>query len=329
MTSSAITAPIASQSAAPGFFSKIERWLHAMPHPSLAVEIAAGHVAAARWGARRGSLDAYAMEELPAGSVMPSPVETNITQPDAVRGALRRIFNKMGHRGAPLALLIPDPAVRVFVLPLENLPRKADDALPLLRWRLKKSVPFDVEETTVSWMRQVGRDGSLEIITAIARQRILREYEQLIESFDARPGVVLSSTLAVLPLLGESGATLLARVCGATLTTAIVYGDSLCVYRATELAARTRTFDPQAVLDEVFPAAAYFQDTWGREIDRAYLAGFGETSDLVRVALSRELNIGIEPISSAPRANGLDAQGKNLLRQGLDGLAGWAMNGAS
>jgi type IV pilus assembly protein PilM len=239
------------------------------------------------------------------------------------------VFNKLGYRGAPLALLIPDPAVRVFVLPFESLARKADDALPLLRWRLKKSVPFDVEETTVSWMRQAGRDGSLEVVTAIARQRIVREYEALLEAVDARPGVVLSTTLAVLPLLGDSGATLLARLCGSTLTTAVVYGESLCVYRSTELVAGARQFDPQALLDEVFPAAAYFQDTWGREVDRAYLVGFDEKTDLFRAALSRELSVSVEPISSASGAHGLDSHGKNLLRQGLDGLAGWAMNGAA
>lgn len=300
-----------------------------MPHPSLAVEIGAGYVAAARWGVSRGSLDAYAIEELPAGSVMPSPVDTNITQPDAVRSSLRRVLNKISHRGASLALLIPDPAVRVFVLPFETLPHRADDALPLLRWRLKKSVPFDVDETKVSWMRQSGRDGSLEVVTAIARQSILHEYEQILESLDLRPGVVLSSTLAVLPLLEPSGATLLARRSGATLTTAIVYGESLCVYRATDLQVGARPFEPPAVLDEVFPAAAYFQDVWGRDIDRAYLAGFGETGDLVRDALGREFRIGVEPISAASRAQKLDAQARTLLRQGLDGLAGWAMNGIS
>lgn len=300
-----------------------------MPHPSVVAEIASGHVAAAHWGASGGALEAFAVEVLPPGSVMPSPVETNVTQPEAVRQALRRVFNKVSHRGAPMALLIPDPALRVFVLPLENLPRKADDALPLLRWRLKKSVPFDVDETTVSWMRQTGRDGSLQVVTAIARHRIVREYEELLESVDARPGVVLSSTLAVLPLLGSSGATLLARLCGATLTTTVAFGESLCVYRSTELMARTRQFDPRVVLDEVFPAAAYFQDTWGREIDRAYLAGFGESSNLLRDALGSELNVTVESISTAPRSNGLDARGKDLLHQGLDGLAGWAMNGGS
>ncbi|MGH9739792.1 MAG: type IV pilus biogenesis protein PilM [Candidatus Acidiferrales bacterium] len=328
MTSAAPTAVLGTPSR-PGFFARLDSWLHAMPHPSLVAEISSGHVAAARWGASRGALEAFAVEDLPGGSVMPSPVETNITQPEAVRQALRRIFSKVSHRGAPLALLIPDPALRVFVLPLENLPRKADDALPLLRWRLKKSVPFDVDETTVSWMRQAGRDGSLEVVAAIARHRIVREYEELLESVDVRPGVVLSSTLAVLPLLGSSGATLLARLCGTTLTTTVVFGESLCVYRSTELMGATRQFDPQLVLNEVFPAAAYFQDTWRREIDRAYLAGFGESSNLFRDALGRELNIAVESISTAPRANGLNSHGKDLLHQGLDGLAGWAMNGGS
>jgi type IV pilus assembly protein PilM len=329
LTSAAATAGLGTRRSRTSVLAKIDGWFQAMPHPSLVAEISSGHVAAARWGSARGSLEAAALEPVPAGSVMPSPVETNITQPDAVRDALRRVFHKVAHRGAPLALLIPDPAVRVFVLPFDNLPRKSDDALPLLRWRLKKSVPFDVDETTVSWMRQGGRDGSLEVVTAIARQRILREYEEILEAIGARPSVVLSSTLAVLPLLGDSGATLLARLCGSTLTTAVVHGESLCVYRSTELVAGARQFEPQAVLDEVFPAAAYFQDTWGREIDRAYLAGFDEKSDLFRDALGRELNITVESISTAAAAHGLDPQGRNLLRQGLDGLAGWAMNGGS
>jgi type IV pilus assembly protein PilM len=299
-----------------------------MPHPSLIVEIAADHVAAAHWG-MRGSLAASEIESLPAGAVMPSAVEPNVTQPEAVREALRRVFGRLPHRGAPLALLVPDMAVRVFVLPFENLPRKADDALQLLRWRLKKSVPFDVDETTVSWMRQAGRDGGLEVVTAIARRRILREYEELLESVGARPGVVLSSTLAVLPLLGRSGATLLARLCGAILTTAVVQGESLCVYRSTELVAGARQSDAQMVLDEIFPAAAYFQDTWGREIDRAFVSGFGERSDAFREALGRELNVEVQSIADAAGAHALDPQGRNLLLQGLDGLAGWAINAAS
>ncbi len=80
---------------------------------------------------------------------------------------------------------------------------------------------------------------------------------------------MLSSTLATLPLIEDEGATLLVRLCGRTLVTVIAQRGSLCVYRSTEVAAEAGTLDPQAMLDEVFPAIAYFQDTFGGAPDRA------------------------------------------------------------
>ncbi len=210
-----------------GPMRRLDRWLNAMPHPSLVAEISPDRVALARWGKTRGTLESYAIEPVPFGAIVPSPVEVNVAQPDAVRGALRRLFSRVTGHGTDLALLIPDPVVRVFILPFETFPRRADEALPLLRWRLKKSVPFDVEETVVSWMRQHGRDGSLEIVAAVARESIVRQYEELVSSLNANPIVVLGSTLATLPLLEDRGATLLVRISGRTLTTVIVQGGNL------------------------------------------------------------------------------------------------------
>jgi type IV pilus assembly protein PilM len=310
-----------------GLVGRIDRWLHAMPHPSLVVEVAAQHVAAARWAKRQGHLEGVAVEPLPVGAVMPSTVETNITQPDAVRSALRTVFARVPVHGAPIALLVPDLVVRVFILPFDNLPRSADDALPLLRWRLKKSVPFDVSETVVSWTRQVGRGANLEIVTAVARQQILREYEQIVESLGAHAGVVLGSTLAALPLLEERGATLLVRLCGKILTTVVTHGANLCVYRSTEMPADANLLEPQAMLDEVFPAVAYYQDTWGAAIDRARLTGFGDRQEIFGGALAEELKISARPIADAESVQGLETTTKDLVYHGLDALAGWMMNG--
>lgn len=137
---------------------RLERWLNAMPHPGHVVEIAPNRVAAARWGKGHGSLESFAVEPLPAGAIMASPVDANIPQPEAVTSALRKVLSRTQNHAGSVALLIPDPVVRVFILAFETLPRRADDALPLLRWRLKKSVPFDVDETVVSWMRQESRE---------------------------------------------------------------------------------------------------------------------------------------------------------------------------
>jgi hypothetical protein len=327
LTSLTASDSVANQFYRVGLVGRIDRWLHAMPHPSLVVEIAGEHVAAARCGKRAGHLEDVAVESLPLGAVMPSTVETNITQPDAVRSALRRVFTRVPDRGAPIALLVPDLVVRVFILPFDNLPRKAADALPLLRWRLKKSVPFDVDETVVSWNRQDGREGNLEVVIAVARQTIVREYEQIVESLGAHAGVVLGSTLATLPLLEERGSTLLVRLCGKMLTTVVTNGPNLCVYRSSEMAAEAKLLEPQAMLDEVFPAVAYYQDTWGAAIDRARITGFGDREAIFGSALAEELKVNTGPISDAEGVQGLDAPAKDLVSHGLDAMAGWMMNG--
>lgn len=312
-----------------GLIRRIDRWLHAMPHPSLVVEISPKHVAAARWGSGGGDLEDVVVESLPPGSVTPSTVENNVTQPDAVRGALRRVFNRIPTRGAAVAVLVPDTVVRVFILPFENLPRRPDEALPLLRWRLKKSVPFDVDETVVSWMRQQARDGSLELVTAVARQRVVREYEETVESAGAAIGVLLSSTLAALPLLEEHGATLLVRLSGKSLTSAIVHDTSLCVYRSTDLPAEVAVLEPQIVLDEVFPAIAYYQDHWEAPVDRVRFAGFGGREEVFQAALASELKIDVGPIGESEAAQSLSDPAQDLIRHGLDALAGWMLNAGS
>lgn len=327
MSSFTATSSVSNRFYSVGLVGRIDRWLHAMPHPQLVVEIASDHVAAARWGKRKGHLEAAAVEPLPLGAVMPSTVETNVAQPDAVRSALRRVLTRVPAGGAPIALLVPDLVVRVFILPFDNLPRSAGEALPLLRWRLKKSVPFDVEETVVSWNRQDGREGNLEVVIAVARQQIVREYEQIVESLGAQAGVVLGSTLATLPLLEERGATLLVRLCGKMMTTVVTNGPNLCVYRSSEMPAEAKTLEPQAMLDEVFPAVAYYQDTWGTSIDRVRLTGFGDREAVFGNALTEELKTPVAPISDAENVRSLEDSAKELVNHGLDAMAGWMMNG--
>ena len=312
-----------------GPMRRLDRWLNAMPHPSLAVEVSPNRVAVARWGKTRGTLESYAVESVPFGAIVPSPVEVNVAQPDAVRGALRRAFSRVPGHGSDLALLIPDPVARVFILPFETFPRRADEALPLLRWRLKKSVPFDVEETVVSWMRQDGREGNLEIVAAVARQSIVQEYEQLISSLNAQAVVVLGSTLATLPLLEERGATLLVRMSGRTLTTVIVQGGNLAVYRSGEMPADVGALEPQLILDEIFPAIAYYQDTWEAMVDRVRLSGFGSREEIFRQSLADELKVSVGPLAASDQALWLPSTARDLMSEDLDSVVGWMMNGGS
>ncbi len=308
------------------FARRLGHWLGAMPHPSLVCEIAPTHVAAARWGHRRLGLDASSVEPLEEGVIIPSPVESNITNREAVRSALQRVLNRISGRGPDMALLVPDPVVRVFILSFETFPRNQEEGLALLRWRLKKSVPFDIEETIVTGMRQQGRGGGLEIVAALARQKILREYESIIEACGLSAGVVLSSTLAALPLVDADGATLLARRNGKSLTTVIAQGETLCVYRTTEISAPPAQFEPRLLLDEIFPAVAYHQDTWGGNVSRVRLGGFGDRFEEFQRAVGTELGCAVLPLDADLGDGAVPVDVENLMRHDLDALVGWALN---
>jgi type IV pilus assembly protein PilM len=306
---------------------RMARWLDAIPHPLVACEIAMDYVAAVRWAGAGASLDGFAVEALPPGSILPTAAESNMIHPDDVRAVVGRVFSRLRAKDEQIALLVPDAVIRVFVLHFDVFPRRAEEAIPMLRWRLKKSVPFEAEETLISYMRQAPRADGVDIVTGLARLRIVREYESLVESMGMSPGVVMSSTLAALPLLSDGRPALLARVAGSTLTTAIVREGVLCGYRCITLPADAMHLTPQALLDEIYPLTAYYQDTWSEGIAQVRLAGLGARTEDFRQPLERELHCPVGSLLSAALTEGrVRSDEQPLADRDLDALIGWTLN---
>ncbi|GAC1628506.1 MAG: hypothetical protein NVS9B13_26210 [Candidatus Acidiferrum sp.] len=305
---------------------RIARWLDATPHPPLAFEITPEHIAGARWN-RTGGLEGFAVKALPAGAVVPSAVEKNFADPVMLKSAFGEVCLQLRAKEEDAALILPDPVIRVFVQHYDEFPRSAHEAEPMLRWKLKKSVPFELDETLISYMRQSPRDEGVDIVTALARLRIVREYEALAEAAGLRPGVVLSSSLAAITLLGDRQPTLMARVSGSALTTAIVREGVLCGYRCTELPAHGADLTPQMLLEEIFPVAAYYQDTWQEGIEAVCVAGLGaRLPEFVR-PLEDEFHCQVRSLLHSALSHGqLQADAKPLADRELEGLVGWMMH---
>ena len=305
---------------------RFAQWLNVAPHPLIACEIAAGYIAAARWNRAGNSIDSLAVEPLPPGAIRPNAVETNLTNPAEVRAAIEKVFARLQAKTRDVALFLPDPVIRVFVLHFDAFPRSASEALPLLRWRLKKSVPFDTDETVVSFMRQAPREQGVDVVTALARLRILREYEQLLEPIGMSPGVVMSSTLAALPLLADRTPALLARVSGRSMTAAVVRDGTLCGYRCVDLPADESEITAQALLDEIYPLAAYYQDSWHEAITMIGLAGLTGRIEEFREPLERELHCPVGGLLSAAASEGhVSSALRPLVERELDALVGWSL----
>lgn len=302
------------------------RWMDATPHPALAIEISPERVAGVRFG-RAGTHVAYDIKELPKGAIVPSAIETNMTNVVAVKAAVVAVAQALDAKNEDAALLVPDPVIRVFVQHFEEFPRRAEEAVPMLRWKLKKSVPFEAEETLLSYMRQAPRAEGVDVVTAIARLRIIKEYELAVEEAGLRPGVVLSTTLAAVSLLEDQRPTLLARISGTSLTTAIVREGILAGYRCTELPVHADALTPHLLLEEIYPLAAYYQDTWQEGIQAVRVAGLGNRLPEFVRPLEDEFKCPVRSLLSAAISDGnLRADTRPLADRELEGLVGWMLH---
>ncbi len=272
------------------------------PPPSLAVEFSSGGVAAACWTPGADTVDQFASEPLPEGALRPSLARENVLSPDAVRSALAQVLGRMNRRnGGNLAVLLPDVAARVSPLTLEQLPARQEEAQALLRWRLKKTVPFEVEQASFAYQPVGDSPEGREVLVAVAPRVVVRQYEIALESLGYQPGFVTLSSLAVIGLLPIAGAgagrgTMLLRSSGRLSTILMTGSDRLRMFRSFELPAEEQSRSLEEIVGDAYSSAVYFQDTFGETLERIYLAGFGGQTAQLQKLIEQELDVRAQPL---------------------------------
>ncbi|MFC6646845.1 type IV pilus biogenesis protein PilM [Granulicella cerasi] len=207
--------------------------------PRAACEIAPQGVTAARSESVTAPLAAITSVKLERGAVTPSLKPGNLVDRVAVVAALRKAFDAVGAkpntRNADVTVVIPDGACRVLLLEFEALPTKLSEALPLVRFRLKKLVPFDADDAMVSF-QVLSHTKQLVRVLAVAIPRdVLGEYEGVVREAGFEPGAVLPSTLASLAGLEPGQTSLVVNVSGLSVTTAISREGILLLHRTVDL----------------------------------------------------------------------------------------------
>ena len=135
-------------------------------------------------------------------------------------------------------LVLPDTAVRVLLLDFDELPAKSTEAMPVVRFRLKKLLPFDVDDAVVSYQVMSSSRSGVKVLAVAVPKDVLAEYEGVVREAGFEPGAVLPSTLAACAGMADSEtATLLVNAGEGSVTTAIVRGGELLLHRTIDLAA--------------------------------------------------------------------------------------------
>ncbi len=243
--------------------------------PPLACEIAADRVLAGRSSDAGRMVEMCAARELAPGTVVPDLTESNLRDGAAVRNAIESALGDVSGRSRDVIAILPDTAVRVVLLDFEALPSKPEEAEAVVRFRLKKSLPFNLDDARISYSAQTGGTG-LRVVAAVVLNSVLQEYESAFHDAGYNPGVVMPSMLAALGAADAERPTLVVKVDARTIGIAILDKDQLLLFRTLENV-RGVTISGEQLAEEVYPSVVFFQDTYSLNIERVFVAGLPES----------------------------------------------------
>lgn len=286
--------------------------------PRMACEIAANRVIAARASDDLSSLELHTSRPLAAGSLTPGLTAANVHDREALRHAVRGVMEVVAKRSKDVIVVLPDAAVRVALLDFESFPEKEADAAALVRFRLRKTLPFDVEQAAVSYHLQAGPAESLgvNVVAAVAPRSVVEEYESAFRDAGYTPGVVVPSMVATLGVVDGKRPTLVVKTDVATATLAIVDQQQLRLLRTLENKPGTTG---EQLAEEIYPSVVFFQDTCGADLERVLLGGQAPVDGL-EAAL--ELQTGLKVLALVDEYRFSASRAGNAPVSSLAGVAG-------
>src|SRR3984885_4476863 len=281
--------------------------------PRLACEIAADRVGAGRVSERGHTVDACTAGELAAGSVVPDLLEANLRERQRVFDTVSETLGNLNSRSRDVIAVLPDAAVRVVLLDFETLPANRTEAESVVRFRLKKSLPFDLDKAKISYHAQPAVSG-LKVVAAVALASVVEDYESVFREAGYSPGIVLPSMLAALGAADADRPTLVVKVDARTTSIAILDKDQLLLFRTLENP-RGATISGEQLAEEVYPSVVFFQDTYKLNIEHIFVAGLSDAGGAVPALRAQT---GAEPT---------ELFGDSQLPTGVGSIPKWRMAG--
>lgn len=233
---------------------------------------------------------------LPPGTIEVGPFTDNVKRPAELSKAIAAIAPPLANRRRRAALLLPDYAARVAVLDFDTFPNDPVEQLQLVKFRIKRIVPFDIESAVVA-CHPSPRPGEKKVDVAVAavNLEIATHYEAPFRAAGYHCGFVTISALAALSLAGSSaGPVIAAKRSGSVLAVSLVKQNHLRMFRCVDLP----EMNGDSIIDILAPTFAFAEDEFGERPKALLLSGFGRLDESVAAQWSQELGAPVESIRS-------------------------------
>ena len=251
---------------------------HKTTRPRLACEITLDGVIAARASDKTPRLEIFTSRRLNPGVIAPGLNGPNVLDAEALRTALSSALGAVAGKSRDVIVVLPDVAIRMMLLDFEALPAKADEIEPVIRFRLKKSLPFDVEQAMLSY-EVIRSNGIVRAVAAVSPREVIEEYEKAFRDAGYEPGVILPSSLAALGLVDGERPTLVLKVDPMNITITVVERQELRLVRTLENPHGSNVSAAE-LSEAVLPSIVFFEDTFAAQIEQIYVGGIAPLQEL-------------------------------------------------
>lgn len=231
---------------------------------------------------------------LASDTFSPSVVTPEVTNEQSLAEALRRLRVETG-RWDKVSVLLPDSWFRINMIDIPSFKEGQKDALEVVRWTLKRTLPIAPEQLRIAWqlITQTGTAARVLVISAL--EKTLATIERMFA--DVGMDVVLIEPLGLnvwnaiaVRELATTKDRLFVYVRDREFTTAVFRGSQPLFIRSRNLSGE------RSVQQEIRLSANYLRDTLRADgFESCYVVG--DRDEEAAAALSAEFSVAVRKVS--------------------------------
>jgi len=292
------------------------------PYPPVAIEVdrrEALIVRLKRPARGKPVLEAHAVRPLTVEAVPATIFEAPSGATSELTQRFRDLFEASGTRPGRVSLVLPDNVAKISLIALPERPSSNRQLDELVRARMRRSVPFRIDEAVLSYQLFPGEGRQVAVLVLLARRVVIERLEQALEPLGVRAGLIDISSPNLLNLCrqrldaasasGQDAALL--NCTSEYFSLVIVRGGRPIFFRCKGLGEEASAANGNGVLlREMAGSLSYYRDK---------LAGRGLAVVLVRAAAgpyedveAKLRQLGLEHVEPVSVAESLDPAGGTL-----------------
>lgn len=185
------------------------------------------------------------------GTLQFSRREPNITDPRSFVAMVKEAHLRLLSKERTVSVSLPDATGRVVLLDLEARLKNREEGLDIIRWKLKKSLPFDISTVHLDYQTLEEREnGSVSLLVSLISRSVITQYEELLIEAGLEPKFLDFTSFNLFRLFSPrlelaDNCAFVSFYAGA-MTVLIFHGGVLSFYRSKETAG-----DAQNLFSEV------------------------------------------------------------------------------